>query len=147
VWPPPWCVSLALLPARVSTQGVDSCAADPRVSVTAREQPDHGCYRRDGALYARIARCTHDGAWANVHVDDGGVVQSRVKTAVPPLIAKEYYPVAQRELRTVVGYLRFDLKELAELSGSKKANTALVATAKKDVCPAPIHPLKRPPAV
>lgn len=78
-------------------------------------------------------------------MDDGGVVQSRVKTAVPPLIAKEYYPVAQRELRTVVGYLRFDLKELAELSGSKKANTALVATAKKDVCPAPIHPLKTAP--
>jgi len=61
------------------------------------------------------------------------VVQTRVKTAVPPLIAKEYYPVAQRELRTVVGYLRFDLKELAELSGSKKANLALVATAKADV--------------
>jgi len=58
---------------------------------------------------------------------------TRVKTAVPPLIAKEYYPVAQRELRTVVGYLRFDLKELAELSGSKKANLALVATAKADL--------------
>lgn len=69
------------------------------------------------------------------------LLQTRVKTAVPPLIAKEYYPVAQRELRTVVGYLRFDLKELAELSGNKKANLALVATAKADVralrpCPA-----------
>jgi hypothetical protein len=68
------------------------------------------------------------------------VVQTRVKTAVPPLIAKEYYPVAQRELRTVVGYLRFDLKELAELSSNKKANLAIVNTAKADVrslCPLP----------
>uniref|UniRef100_A0A7S0RBU9 Oxygen-evolving enhancer protein 3 n=1 Tax=Pyramimonas obovata TaxID=1411642 RepID=A0A7S0RBU9_9CHLO len=47
----------------------------------------------------------------------------RIETVLPPLIEKEYYPVAQRELRNQIGYLRFDLEFLASLkSGADKAS-------------------------
>eukprot|EP00242_Pyramimonas_sp_CCMP2087_P002497 CAMPEP_0198230886 /NCGR_PEP_ID=MMETSP1445-20131203/114906_1 /TAXON_ID=36898 /ORGANISM="Pyramimonas sp., Strain CCMP2087" /LENGTH=209 /DNA_ID=CAMNT_0043911467 /DNA_START=97 /DNA_END=726 /DNA_ORIENTATION=+ len=47
--------------------------------------------------------------------------QSRFINVLPDLIEKEYYPVAQRELRRQIGYLRFDLEFLASLkSGAEK---------------------------
>jgi photosystem II oxygen-evolving enhancer protein 3 len=56
---------------------------------------------------------------------------ARVEKVVPGLIEKEYYPVAQRELRTVVGYLRFDLEFLASLQSDKKAANAAAKAASK----------------
>jgi len=54
---------------------------------------------------------------------------TRIKSSLPTLIEKEYYPVAQRELRSLVGYLRFDLEFLATLTADKKAAAATVNTA------------------
>eukprot|EP00959_Pyramimonas_sp_CCMP1952_P072986 1524916-Pyramimonas_sp.AAC.2 len=48
---------------------------------------------------------------------------SRIQKDLPSLIEKEYYPVAQRELRLQVGYLRYDLDFLA----STKAGPAKAA--------------------
>lgn len=62
------------------------------------------------------------------------VHQTRIKSSLPTLIEKEYYPVAQRELRSLVGYLRFDLEFLATLTADKKAAAATVNTATTAVC-------------
>eukprot|EP00238_Polyblepharides_amylifera_P001233 CAMPEP_0196570396 /NCGR_PEP_ID=MMETSP1081-20130531/452_1 /TAXON_ID=36882 /ORGANISM="Pyramimonas amylifera, Strain CCMP720" /LENGTH=178 /DNA_ID=CAMNT_0041886813 /DNA_START=193 /DNA_END=729 /DNA_ORIENTATION=+ len=45
----------------------------------------------------------------------------RIKSVVPPLVAKEYFPAAREELRRQVGYLRMDINTLADgKSGAEK---------------------------
>jgi len=58
---------------------------------------------------------------------------ARIEKVVPGFVEKEYYPVAQRELRTVVGYLRFDLEFLATLAADKKAGTAAAKSVSKAI--------------
>lgn len=54
-----------------------------------------------------------------------------IATEIPPLISKEYYPVAQRELRRQVGYLRFDCNTIIASQG--RAERKVTKGAKEDL--------------
>jgi len=52
----------------------------------------------------------------------------RFTKVIPGLIEKEYYPVAQRELRRQIGYLRFDLEYLTSLKSGADKKAAIAAS-------------------